>query len=112
MSQNVLPSTDRFEYQEMIVGIAHHRTGPTNFRRVTTRDGHSLQIGEVRSPMAALNEMGDEGWQVVREQPVVHEQHPWVVAELQEADADVVSVSSSREYLLVRRVRAGEAQAS
>ena len=103
MSQNVLPSTDRFEYQEMIVGIAHHRTGPTNFRRVTTRDGHSLQIGEVRSPLAALNEMGDQGWQVVREQPVVHEQHPWVVAELQDEAADVVSVSSSREYLMIRR---------
>ncbi|MDO5628299.1 MAG: hypothetical protein Q4G43_08265 [Mobilicoccus sp.] len=95
----------RFEYQEMIVGIAHRRTGPTHFRRVTTREGHSLTIGEVGSPMAALNAMGDQGWEVVREHSVTQDQHPWVVAELQEADRDVVSVSSSREYLLTRRHR-------
>ncbi|WP_040160758.1 hypothetical protein [Mobilicoccus massiliensis] len=104
MTHIAVSGHDRFEYQEMIVGIAHRRSGPTYFRRVTTRAGHSLQIGEVNSPMSALNEMGDEGWEVVREQPVVHEQHPWVVAELQEADSDVVSVSGSREYLLVRRL--------
>ena len=104
MSDSAPRALDRYQYQEMIVGIAHGRSGPTYFRRVTTREGHTLQIGEVNSPMSALNEMGDEGWQVVREHPVVHDQHPWVVAELQEADSEVVSVSGSREYLLVRRV--------
>ena len=107
MTDTAAHGHDRFQYQEMIVGIAHRRTGPTYFRRVTTRAGHTLQIGEVNSPMSALNEMGDDGWQVVREHPVVHEQHPWVVAELQEADSDVVSVSGSREYLLVRHVHGG-----
>lgn len=97
-------AAEKYEYQELIVGIAHRRTGPVSFRRTLTHRGMHLVVGVKGNAMALLDEQGIEGWQVVRESDIVHEQHPWVVAELQEEDSDVVSVSGSRKYLMVRRL--------
>lgn len=101
---DMTPPTETFEYQELIVGIAHRRTGPVSFRRSTTPIGSGLEIGVQGSAMSLLNAEGAKGWGVVRENQITHEQHPWVVAELQEEDNQVISVSGTREYLLMRRV--------
>ncbi|WP_168581418.1 hypothetical protein [Gephyromycinifex aptenodytis] len=95
---------EKYEYQELIVGIAHRRSGPVSFRRTLSANGHQLDVGVKGNAMALLNEQGVLGWRVVRESDIVHQQHPWVVAELQDTDADVVSVSGSRKYLMARRL--------